>query len=149
MQKLKLIATALDAVILRPYPVSAFFRLHRDRDGLQIDFIAHIDGIKSYESVRDRAGVYRVGGQKLLAASLEDIIRSKAAAGREKVRAVIDILKKQPARNQRTAQADKSTALKRESERALTELFRYRLSLPPEKRLNCLRRKIGMRATCL
>jgi hypothetical protein len=45
--------------------------------------------------------------------------------------------------------SDKSIALKQESEHALTELIRYRLSLPPEKRLNCLRRKIGLRATCL
>ena len=43
----------------------------------------------------------------------------------------------------------KSSALQRESDRALTELIRYRLSLPPEKRLNVLRRKIGLRATCL
>jgi hypothetical protein len=42
-----------------------------------------------------------------------------------------------------------SSALKRESDRALVALIRYRLSLPPEKRLNCLRRKIGLRATCL
>jgi len=45
--------------------------------------------------------------------------------------------------------AERSEALKKESERALIELIRYRLSLPPEKRLNCLRRKIGLRATCL
>jgi hypothetical protein len=36
----------------------------------------------------------RLGGQKLLAASLDDIIRSKRAAGRTKDRAVIDILEK-------------------------------------------------------
>ena len=53
MQK---VATALEAVILRPYyPVSALFRLHRERDGLQIDFMGHIDGVQSYEGVRDRA----------------------------------------------------------------------------------------------
>jgi Nucleotidyl transferase of unknown function (DUF2204) len=99
MQKLKLVAGALEAVILRPYyPVSALFRLQRERDGLQIDFMGHIDGVKSYEGVRDRAGVYHVGGQKLLAASLDDIIRSKRAAGREKDLSVIDILEK--ARNE-------------------------------------------------
>ena len=42
-----------------------------------------------------------------------------------------------------------SEALRRESDRALVELIRYRLSLAPEKRLNVLRRKIGLRATCL
>jgi hypothetical protein len=53
MRKLKRVAAALEAVILRPYyPVSALFRLQRDRDGLQIDFMGQIDGVKSYESVR-------------------------------------------------------------------------------------------------
>jgi hypothetical protein len=80
--------------------------------------MAHIDGVKSYEGVRGRAGLYQIGGQKLLAASLDDIIRSSAA-------------------------------LKQKSDRALNALIRYRLSLPPEKRLNCLRRKVGLRATCL
>src|SRR5579863_48090 len=95
MQKLKLVATALDAVILRPYyPVSALFRLHRERDGLQIDFMGHIDGVKSYEGVRDRADWFEIGAERLLAASLDDVIRSKRAAGRGKDLAVIDILEK-------------------------------------------------------
>lgn len=42
-----------------------------------------------------------------------------------------------------------SEALRLESDRSLTELIRFRLSLPPEKRLNVLRRKIGLRATAL
>lgn len=95
MQKLKRVAEALEAVILRPYyPVSALFRLQRDRDGLQIDFMGRIDGVKSWESVRGRAASYEIGGQKLLVASLNDIIRSKRAAGRGKDLAVIDILEK-------------------------------------------------------
>jgi hypothetical protein len=95
MQKLKRVAAALDAVILRPYyPVSALFRLQRDRDGLQIDFMGRIDGVKSYESVRGRAASYQIGGQTMLAASLDDIIRSKRAAGRGKDLAVIDILER-------------------------------------------------------
>jgi nucleotidyltransferase DUF2204 len=95
MQKLKLVATALDAVILRPYyPVSALYRLQRERDGLQIDFMGHIDGVQSYEGVRRRADLYEIGGQSLLAASLDDIIQSKRAAGRGKDLAVIDILEK-------------------------------------------------------
>ena len=42
-----------------------------------------------------------------------------------------------------------AAALERENERAIRELIRLRLALPPEKRLNCLRKKIGLRATCL
>jgi hypothetical protein len=45
--------------------------------------------------------------------------------------------------------ADARAALRLESDRALLESIRHRLSLPPEKRLNCLRRKVGLRATCL
>jgi hypothetical protein len=67
--------------------------LHRERDGLQIDFMGHIDGVPSYEGVRDRADAYDIGGQTLLVASLDDVIRSKRAAGREKNLAVIDIVK--------------------------------------------------------
>jgi hypothetical protein len=57
-------------------------------------------------------------------------------------------MKKRDPRKQKSA-ADAAAALKLESERALLDLIRHRLSLPPEKRLNCLRRKIGLRATCL
>jgi hypothetical protein len=154
MRKLKQVATAVEAVILRPYyPASAFFRLQRDRDGLQIDFMGQIDGVKSYDSVRGHAASYEIGGQKLLAASLEDIIRSKRAADRGKDLAVIDILektemKKRTPKKQR-ASDEAGAALRLESHRALVDLIRHRLSLPPEKRLNCLRRKIGLRATCL
>jgi predicted nucleotidyltransferase len=95
MQKLKRVAARLEAVILRPYyPVSALFRLQRERDGLQIDFMGHIDGVASYEGVRGRAERYTIAGQSLLAASLEDIIASKRAAAREKDLAVIGILEK-------------------------------------------------------
>src|SRR5580704_8774835 len=52
MQKLKQVATELEAVILRPYyPVSAFFRLHREQDGLQIDFMYRTDSAQLYEGV--------------------------------------------------------------------------------------------------
>ena len=40
-------------------------------------------------------------------------------------------------------------ALALESDRALRELIRRRLALPPEKRLNVLRVKVGLRATVL
>lgn len=135
MQKLKLVAEALGATILRPYyPVSALFRLQRESDGLQIDFMGHIDGVKSYEDVRGRAGLYEIGGHKILAASLDDIRHM--------------MTKPVPTSPEKTA-SKRSAALKLESDRALLELIRYRLSLPPEQRLNCLRRKIGLRATCL
>jgi len=66
MQKLKRVAEALEAVILRPYyPVSALFRLQRDRDGLADRFMGQIDGVKSYERVLGRAASCEIGGHKL------------------------------------------------------------------------------------
>ena len=95
LQRLKKIATALGATILRPYyPASSLFRLQREQDGLQIDFMGHIDGVTSYEGVRSRSSVFPVSGHSVRVASLQDIISSKRAANREKDAAVISILEK-------------------------------------------------------
>lgn len=91
--KLKALARELGATILRPfYPASGLFRLVRDDDGLQIDFMSTIHGLRSYEGVRDRARRIEVGGAAIVVASLSDIIRSKRAAGRPRDRAVLDVL---------------------------------------------------------
>lgn len=94
LQKLKALARALDAVVLRPYyPASDLYRVVRD-DGLQLDFMATIHGIRSYEGLRDRAESIEIDGVRLRVASLADIIRSKRAARRPRDLAVIDVLEK-------------------------------------------------------
>ena len=93
--KLKRIADDLDAVVLHPYyPASELYRVARDRDGLQLDFMAKVDGIRSFESLRSRATVATFGGHPLRVSSLEDIIRSKVAANRPQDRAVLPVLRK-------------------------------------------------------
>ncbi len=95
MAKLRTLADALDATVMRPYyPVSDLFRVVRDRDGLQLDFMATIHGVRSFAGLRDRASVIQVGGQSLAVAALEDIIRSKRAARRPSDLAVLPILEK-------------------------------------------------------
>lgn len=95
LAKLKAIAAALDAMLMRPYyPASELWRLSRDRDGLQVDFMAAIHGLRSFEGVRDRASAIDVSGIPLHVASLDDVIRSTRAAGRPQDRAVLDILEK-------------------------------------------------------
>ena len=91
--KLKLIADGLRATILRPYyPASNLYRIVRDDDGLQLDFMTTIHGIRSYAGVRDRATTIAIDGVGIRVASLSDIIKSKRAAGRPRDRAVLEIL---------------------------------------------------------
>jgi predicted nucleotidyltransferase len=93
LAKLKIVARRLHAAILRPYyPASDLFRVVRDDDGLQVDFMGTIHGVRSFEGLRDRATSVAIDGAPVLVASLSDIIRSKRAAGRPRDLAVLDIL---------------------------------------------------------
>lgn len=95
LRKLKAVARDLGAVILRPYyPVSGLYRIARDEDGLQLDFMTVIDGVRSFEGLRKRAKTICLGPARLQVASLSDIIRSKRAAGRPRDLAVLDVLER-------------------------------------------------------
>jgi predicted nucleotidyltransferase len=95
LRKLKAIAKAMDAVIFTPrYPVSGLFRLIRDDDGLQVDFMTRIHGVRSFNSLRARASAIGVEQEQIVVAALADIIASKRAADRPRDRAVIHVLEK-------------------------------------------------------
>lgn len=95
LRKLKAVAKAMDAVVFAPhYPVSSLFRLIRDDDGLQVDFMTRIHGIRSFNSLRARATEIGVAEEKILVAALADIIASKRAANRPRDRAVLHVLEK-------------------------------------------------------
>jgi hypothetical protein len=95
LAKLKRLADDLDAVVMRPfYPASGLYRVVRDRDGLQLDFMSRVDGIRSFESLRARATRVPFGRAELLVADLRDIIRSKEAAGRPQDRAVLPVIRR-------------------------------------------------------
>lgn len=95
MRKLKALAAALDAVILRPYyPASDLYRIVRDEDGLQIDFMATVHGVRSLARLRSRARTVEFDKMKLLVADLSDVVKSKKAAGRPRDKAVLKILEK-------------------------------------------------------
>jgi predicted nucleotidyltransferase len=93
LAKLKQVAKDCDAMILRPfYRVSKLYRVVNDDLGLQADFMPMIHGIRSFEGVRARATQRLIGGFPLIVASLDDIIASKKAAGRERDLAVLPVL---------------------------------------------------------
>jgi NAD(P)-dependent dehydrogenase (short-subunit alcohol dehydrogenase family) len=93
LRKLKALARALDAVVLRPYyPASELFRVVNDDLGLQADFMGQVDGVRSFERLRARATPLSLGGASLRVAALADIVRSKRAANRPRDRAVLPVL---------------------------------------------------------
>jgi predicted nucleotidyltransferase len=112
LRKLKALAAALDAVILRPYyPASDLFRIVRDEDGLQLDFMSSIHGVRSLASLRSRAKTIPFGDARILVASLSDIIKSKRSAGRPRDIAVLEVLEKalhEEAANHKEGQAGRS-----------------------------------------
>ena len=106
LRKLKALASALGATVMRPYyPASDLFRVVRDEDGLQLDFMAGIHGVRSFAGLRARATAVDLGGSMLLVASLADIIRSKKAASRPRDLAVLDILEKTDGEKKRASSA--------------------------------------------
>jgi predicted nucleotidyltransferase len=93
IRKLKAFADRLHATILRPYyPASSLFRVVDEDGGLQVDFMTTIHGVRTFASLRARAQRLKLDGAELLVASLDDVIRSKRAAGRPRDRAVLPIL---------------------------------------------------------
>ena len=95
VQKLKGVSKALNAVLFRPfYPSSGLFRITRDEDGLQLDFMPVIHGVSSFSALRARSHVEDFGGHPLLVANLAAVLASKRAAGRPRDIAVLDILEK-------------------------------------------------------
>lgn len=107
MKKLKALAKKLDGVLLRPYyPVSDLYRLVREDDGLQADFMATIHGVRSFAALWAASGQLEFGGYPLLIASLRAVVESKRAAGRTRDKAVLDILERaldeEKARDQKT-----------------------------------------------
>jgi predicted nucleotidyltransferase len=95
LEKLKAVAKALDAISLQPhYPVSGLFRVMRDDDGLQLDFMTTIHGVKSFAALRAQSSSQDFGAYSLIVADLEAVLASKRAAGRPRDKAVLDTLEK-------------------------------------------------------
>src|SRR5947207_15334239 len=56
LKKLRAVAHTLRATILKPcYPVSDLFRVINDDQGLQLDFMSRLHGIKLFEGLRSRS----------------------------------------------------------------------------------------------
>jgi hypothetical protein len=58
-----------------------------------VDVLFRIAGDMTFDEIRSRAKTFDFAGEKLIVASLEDVIRSKEAADRNKDRAVLPVLR--------------------------------------------------------
>jgi hypothetical protein len=148
MRNLKDLAVALHATILTPcYPASDLYRVVRDEDGLQLDFMATVHGIRSFAGWRERATPVRFGGSSLFVADLLDIIRSKKAAKRPRDLAVMETLEKTYEEATRARRQTAGVAPRKRSRPV--DLIRRHLALPPERRTHFLRKRVVFRGSAL
>jgi hypothetical protein len=95
LKKLKAVARQLGVRIFkRCFPNPDLFRVFHDDIAVQLDFMPKLDGVRSFESLRSRATSVAFGAHELKIASLADIIKSKRAAGRDRDKAVLEILER-------------------------------------------------------
>jgi hypothetical protein len=83
----------------------------RNDDGLQLDFMTTIHGVRSFEALRAQSGAMNFGDTPLMVASLAAVLASKRAAGRPRDKAVLDTLERAVHENEKTS--DKKTATRR------------------------------------
>ena len=147
--KLKALAKALGATVMRPfYPASDMYRVVRDHDGLQLDFMATIHGVRSFEGVRDRAAAIDIDNARLMVASLDDIIRSNVRrAGRATWR--FSRSWRRPVTHAKSARRRRRRldAVALENERAVCDMIRRWQRLPPDRRTNFLRKRVPFRGS--
>jgi hypothetical protein len=91
-RKLSRVARELEGELLDLYP---FYQIQIPERALYLDFLCRVVGIESFEDLRDRSMRVSFDGVfGLDIACLEDVIRSKEAAGQEKDLAVLPLLRK-------------------------------------------------------
>ena|SRR5688572_18986681 len=95
LKKLAQFGKSLEATVFRPYyRSSGLYRVMNDDNGLQVDFMCVVDGVRTLSKLKSRAKKVPMGGSELLVASLADIIASKKAADRPRDRAVLEVLER-------------------------------------------------------
>jgi hypothetical protein len=108
IRKLKALADELDAYILKPfYPLSDLYRIINEDTGMQLDFMSVLHAIRSFESIKSDAIEVFFGQYPIKVASLDKIIKSKKALGRDRDLAVLNILEK--TLHEKTKQQKKTT----------------------------------------
>jgi len=88
-RRLAAVAAELGGVLTRPYFHRALRWRLQTGTGLGVDFVTGLDGVRDPKALLARARAMLVGGLPLLVATLDDVLRSKRAAGRSQDRAAL------------------------------------------------------------
>ncbi|MFN7925533.1 MAG: hypothetical protein U0Q16_35870 [Bryobacteraceae bacterium] len=146
LKKLKALSKSLGGTLFKTmYPEADFYQLQRDHDGLRINFSTRVAEVGSFDDLRRRASLLRIGSGSLLVAPLPGFDQPLGAIEAECYRPPAE----RPLRES-AARRQKSEALKKESDLALRDLIRRRLAMTVEQRVaHALRKKIGLRAIAI
>jgi predicted nucleotidyltransferase len=91
-KKIEKLADVLGGTVSQPFIMSSMLRLQAD-GGICIDFLDTVDGVRSFAGLKSRASKVEFEGYTVLVADLNDIIKSKEKCGRDKDKAIIELLK--------------------------------------------------------
>ena len=149
LRKIKGVADDLEAVVMRPYyPTSDLYRVVRDRDGLQLDFMARIDGIRSFERLRAGASPIAFGDCSILVAALGTSFAVRRPLGAHRTWPFFQHSSARSMKSKRRSPRKRS-ALAKESERIQVDQIRRLLALPPSRRTHFLRKRLSFRGSAL
>jgi len=123
--------------------VSTVFRILREDSQLQIDLTSQIHGVKSFNSLRNKAVRVEIEGRNILVSSLADIIETSRCfmSSRE--------LSKSRKTAQPTLRELALETMRQASEHELTRMIRRRLALPMNMRTRFLRKRLPIGGSCL
>jgi hypothetical protein len=131
VRKLTAITAELGATLFQfVYPASGSMRISRDDDGLQVNFIDD----REFRVQREAARVAEVAGVRLLVRRFGSGPKEFTVPARKK---------------KRITRKERLEALKKESELAERDQIRRLQSLPIEKRTHFLRKRVGLRMSCI
>jgi hypothetical protein len=139
MRKLVTITKELDAVLWKPhYPPLKFLRIARDEDLLKINFI----DAQPIDAPLKAARLARIGDACIL-------VKRFSRGSRQFAVALPDAPPEPPFTPSAPTRMRRLEALKKESELAERDQIRRWQALPIEKRTNFLRKRVGLRASCI
>jgi hypothetical protein len=134
--KLDKLAERLGAALTQPFPLtSTVFRIRRVDPALQVNLIAKVHRVRSFDSLHRRASAVEVAGRNIVVASLADL----SGTMRYCMSLKKPLKKSEKAPRKRTKRERELELMRQQSEQDLVDMIRANLALPMHKRTHFLR----------